>query len=259
MKNIFTLFLLSLSLILTSCQSSSNSSSQDVIRVGVSADYPPFVNKDKMGQLEGMEIDFAFALAAELDCRVEFVERPFQDLFASLQRGEFDVAMAGLTPSPSRQRQFTFIKPYMETDQMAFVRRADIVKLKRPGQGHYRNTSHVWGMIKGSEVEERFVKHLKPEQMKTYKDVKNGLLGLRNKEITGFVCDAPVIWNYTQKNPLSDITGFYWGIYKERLSWAVARPSAFSKRLNQIVMKWHNDGTIGRITNRWAPYRVEFK
>ena len=258
MKNLYTLSLLIVLLVLTSCQSSS-SGFNEVIRVGVSADYPPFVNKDKMGQLEGMEIDFAFALAAELGCRVEFVERPFQDIFTSLQRGDFDIAMAGLAPSPSRQRQFTFIKPYMETDQMAFVRRADIVKLKRPGQGHYLNTNHVWGMIKGSETEERFIKYLKPKQMKAYKDVKNGLLGLRNKEITGFVCDAPVIWNYTQKNPFSDITGFYWGIYKERLSWAVAKPSPFSQRLNQIVTKWHQDGTIGRITNRWAPYRVEFK
>lgn len=257
MKNISYLVILLTVSLFFSCQNSP--STQEVIKVGVSADYPPFVNKDKFGQFEGMEVDFAFALAAELDCRVEFVEKEFQDLLPALERGEFDIAMAGLAPSESRKKKFTFIKPYMEVDQMALVRREDIAKLKRPGQGHYLKSHYKWGMIATSEVEERFSKVLQPAQMRSYKDLQDGLLALRNKEIVGFVCDAPVIWDYARKEPFSDITGFYWGIYKEQMSWAVARPSAFSQRLNSIVNKWHQNGTIPNIIKRWSPYRIEFK
>ena len=68
-----------------------------VLRVGVTGGQPPFNMKTKGGEIVGMEIDLARALAASMDVKVEFVEKDFAKLLPAVEKGEIDIALSGLT------------------------------------------------------------------------------------------------------------------------------------------------------------------
>jgi Na+/H+-dicarboxylate symporter/ABC-type amino acid transport substrate-binding protein len=85
-----------------------------VLRVGYQADNLPssFFNAD--GELVGYDIDMAHLLAAHLQCRIEFVPFEFAALPAQLERGDFDIAMSGVTMLPHRMARMRFTEPYTE-------------------------------------------------------------------------------------------------------------------------------------------------
>lgn len=85
---------------------------EEVIRIGVSYDCPPFSFVNKKDQCVGFEPDIARALCAELGLSCEITAHPFTELLPMLQRGELDAVMAGLRATPERRRFAAFSKPY---------------------------------------------------------------------------------------------------------------------------------------------------
>ena len=63
-----------------------------VLRVGTEGVYSPFSYHDPAtGQLVGYDVDVARAAADKLGVKVEFVETPWDSIFAALEANRFDV------------------------------------------------------------------------------------------------------------------------------------------------------------------------
>lgn len=67
------------------------------LRVGTSGDYPPFSSAGA-----GFDIDVATELAAHLGLEIEWVPFRWPDLTDAVRRGDFDIAMSGVTWRPAR-------------------------------------------------------------------------------------------------------------------------------------------------------------
>ena len=67
-----------------------------VLRVGVTADYIPFVFQDSKGNYKGIDIDLANQLANDMEVSLEFVPTTRKELTRDILLGKFDVAMSGL-------------------------------------------------------------------------------------------------------------------------------------------------------------------
>ncbi|MCK5366173.1 MAG: transporter substrate-binding domain-containing protein, partial [Gammaproteobacteria bacterium] len=102
--------------------------SKSVLRVGVTANYPPLVDKVD-GKLVGIEIDFANEVGKDLAKRIEFVEIPFPQLIPALAGGDIDVIMSGMSITAGRKQQISFTDPYMQIGQMAITRIDEIQNL----------------------------------------------------------------------------------------------------------------------------------
>src|SRR5438552_5210067 len=63
----------------------------------------PYVFLDDKENLVGFEVDLKDALARELARPIEFKQYQFDNLFAGLDRGDFDFAMNGLEITADRQ------------------------------------------------------------------------------------------------------------------------------------------------------------
>ncbi|MDO8349130.1 MAG: ABC transporter substrate-binding protein/permease [Planctomycetota bacterium] len=75
----------------------------------------PFVFLDAKNPDQGVigfEVDLARELGAVLGVEVRRVQAPFATLVQSLERGDCDLAMNGLEPTPSRRAQVRFTRPY---------------------------------------------------------------------------------------------------------------------------------------------------
>ena len=67
------------------CGSSRSSSSPDVLRVGTEGTYAPFSFQDPTtGKLAGYDVDVAQAVGDKLGKKVEFVQTPWDSIFAAL-------------------------------------------------------------------------------------------------------------------------------------------------------------------------------
>ncbi len=79
--------------------------------VGVSADYPPF-EFIYNGQVSGFDIDLADVIAKHLGLELEIKDMPFHTIIPSLQHGDINVAISGMTETVERAKSTDFSKPY---------------------------------------------------------------------------------------------------------------------------------------------------
>lgn len=70
----------------------------------------------RSGQLQGLDIDLARALAADLRLTLEFVDSSFPALIPDLLHGRCDVAMFGIAMLAQRQEKLAFTAPYLRSD-----------------------------------------------------------------------------------------------------------------------------------------------
>jgi len=81
------------------------------LRVGTSADLPPLTLRDEDGEVSGFEADLVRALAAAMGLELSFVVRPFAELLGTLEAGEVDLVVAGMTMTPERNARVAFAGP----------------------------------------------------------------------------------------------------------------------------------------------------
>jgi len=95
--------------------------SAETIRVGMSGGYFPFtfVKQDK---LQGFEVDFMNAIAAETGDTVEFSTMAFSGLIGALEAGRIDTVANEITITPDREAKFLFTQPYVYDGAQVVVR-----------------------------------------------------------------------------------------------------------------------------------------
>jgi ABC-type amino acid transport substrate-binding protein len=89
------------------------------------------------GQLEGIDVDLAQALASSLDAKLQFVETNFGTFIADVQTDKCDVAMFGIGITLKRAQAVEFTHPYLQTGIYAVVRKGGPIKswadIDKPG------------------------------------------------------------------------------------------------------------------------------
>ena len=87
-------------LALTACGGQSDNASapaDKVYRVGSNAEFAPFESLDSAGKVEGFDVDLMNAMAKAGNFKVEFKHQPWESLFPSLNNGDVDIVMSGVT------------------------------------------------------------------------------------------------------------------------------------------------------------------
>lgn len=79
----------------------------------------------KSGLLDGIDIDMANALGADLGATVEFVDSSFAKLADDVLGGRCDVAMFAIGVTPTRQQVLRFTSPHMVSDIYAITTRSN--------------------------------------------------------------------------------------------------------------------------------------
>lgn len=83
-----------------------------VIRVGVSADYPPFEYLDNNGNRAGLDIELMGEIANRMGVLLEWVDLPFDVLISEVQSGNIDAAISAFEYTDERAQRVDFSQPY---------------------------------------------------------------------------------------------------------------------------------------------------
>ncbi len=167
-----------MAVVLTACGGQDKNS--DVLKYGVSPDYPPFEYKDASGKVAGFDIDIMNEICKRMNKTCEPVEGSFDSLIAALNARKFDFINSAMQVTPERAKAIDFsVAQYSIAVQLVakkglnLLPTVDSLKGHRVGvqQGSAQETyakAH-WGK-QGVEI----VSYV--EQTLTYSDLKAGRL-----------------------------------------------------------------------------------
>lgn len=220
------------------------------LRVGIATNYPPVAFKQR-GEITGVEAQFARELAPELGVKMTLVETPFESLIPALLAGRIDVIMSGMSITDERTKLVSFAHPYLRVGQMRLLRRADAHRLENDAAMN-RPTTRV-GVVTGTTGETYARAHLAHAKIQSFDGVDAAVSALRTDRIDVFIHDAPSIWRITGgfDSPEHQLVGRYEPLTEEYLAWAVRQHDDLRDRLNVVLRKWHDNGELERVLNRW--------
>lgn len=94
------------------------------VRVCIWSDYQKISFRDpRSGQLSGLDIDLAAALASDINSKLIFVDSSFVTLVQDLNNDRCDIAMFGIGMLPQRKEKIQFATPYLQSDIYAITTR----------------------------------------------------------------------------------------------------------------------------------------
>ncbi|WP_280276138.1 transporter substrate-binding domain-containing protein [Nocardia wallacei] len=100
------------------------SNDPNLLKVGTEGTYAPFSFQGPDGKLTGYDVEVVQAVAGKLGKRVEFVQTPWDALFAGLESKRFDLVANQVTVNPDREQKYSLSQPYTTSDGV-IVTRAD--------------------------------------------------------------------------------------------------------------------------------------
>ena len=113
------------SFILAGCLLSSLATSafaaQQTYVVGSGGTYRPFEYENNQKELEGFDIDIIKAIAKAENFNVKLVNTPWEGIFATLNSGDRDIIISGITITDKRQQMVDFSTPYFPAEQSIVV------------------------------------------------------------------------------------------------------------------------------------------
>ncbi len=83
-----------------------------VLRVGLDPSWPPFESLNEQGELIGLDVDLARAIADRLGVQAQFVVSGWEGLIDALRVGQFDAAISALPYDAWRTRTVAYTAPY---------------------------------------------------------------------------------------------------------------------------------------------------
>ncbi len=81
--------------------------------VGMSGDQPPMNALNRQGKFMGFDVDLATALANAMRVDLKIEQYAFGDLLPALAEGKVDMIISGMSITPERSTNASFIGPYM--------------------------------------------------------------------------------------------------------------------------------------------------
>ena len=190
-KSVFIMsVLLALALILTACAPAATK-----ITVATDATFKPFEYMDDQGNMVGFDIDLMNEIAKKANLSIEWVNVPFDSLLAGLSTCQYDMAIAGISITPERQKDMLFSDPYMDAGLVVVVQKSNTTIQSRDDLKGLKVAAQLGttGEIEAQKIE--------GVTYKPYDTYDLAFLDLANGQIDAVIADNPVALGFIAANP----------------------------------------------------------
>lgn len=226
------------------------SSSEEVLKVGVAAEYPPFEYMDEDGVTPiGFDIDLAKAIGDKLDLEVEFVNTAWDGIFDGLDTDRYDVVISGVTVTDERIEQMNFSDEYLGNAQ-AIVTLADntavasFEDLDGLNVGYQAETTS--DVVLTEFIDENPNLNITVNE---YDMVMNAYADLASGRLDAVVSDSLVAVDYLKDDQYHLA---YQGPAEELIAVALAKgDDELTTQINDALTQLYDDGTLVELSNTW--------
>ena len=150
--------------------------------VGVDVPYPPF-EQGRPPDYEGFEIDLMNEIASRLGFETEYKDTPFDTIFRDLSQDKFDVAVAGSTITPEREKAVDFGNPWFLTEQSLLVQKGSDIRTIDDLEGK------TVGVQKGTTGEDYIQENADPDDLRSYPEIDDAFNALVAGQVDAVMFD----------------------------------------------------------------------
>ena len=224
--------------------SGGNPAESDTLRVGTEGTYSPFSYQGTDGQLTGYDIEIAQAVGAKLGKKVEFVQTPWDAIFAGLEAQRFDLIANQVTINDERKAKYDLSDPYTISEGVIVTRADDtsITSLANlQGKTTAQSATSNWAQVArdaGANVEavEGFVQAIQL---------------LKDGRVDATVNDTLAVGEYQRTNndagiKIAGTTGD-----TSEQAFAARKDSGLIAEVNRALGELRADGTLKRISEKY--------
>ncbi|WP_138936235.1 amino acid ABC transporter substrate-binding protein [Roseovarius arcticus] len=216
--------------------------------VGMSGGYFPFTFV-KLDELQGFEVDFINALAAETGNDANFVTMSFSGLIGALESGRIDTVANQITITPEREAKFAFSQPYVFDGAQVVV--------KKGNEATIQTTEDLSGKTVavnlGSNFEELLngLPNAGEIEIKTYESniAQDTALG----RVDAFVMDRVSSAQLIQESPLPlALAGKPFSQIRNALPFRdTDEGRALRDQIDAAITTLRENGTLAKISQKW--------
>jgi cystine transport system permease protein len=233
----------------TACGSSGTTTdpikSAGVLRVGTEGVYSPFSYHDpKTGELTGYDVDVARAVGEKLGVRVEFVETPWDSMFAALEAKRFDVVANQVTINAERQAKYDLSQPYTVGEGVIVTRAND-------------NSIHSLADIKGKTAAENATSNWSEVARKAGAKVESvegfaqAITLLNQGRVDVVINDSIAVYAYLAETGDKSVKIAGTIGEKSQQGFAARKNSGYLPELNRALDDLRADGTLAKISQKY--------
>lgn len=163
--------------------------SVETLKVGTSADFPPFEYIDIVGgkdTIVGFDVDLINEIAKELGMEADIQNITFDGLVDAVKTKKINVAISGMNPTPERLEEVNFSDPYYYASQTILI---------KEDAKEFSKMEELEGKLIGSQLgstSDDAISSYEGVEVKKYDLVTDAVQDLKNGRIDGVVVEDAV-------------------------------------------------------------------
>ena len=223
------------------------------LKIGTSADYPPYESKDDKGNYVGFDMDLIREVGKRIGRDVQIVDMSFDGLIAAVQEGKIDGVIAAMQATDARKEKVDFSAPYHFVQDGFLVAGNSTITLKSAKDAAAYKIGVQTGTIQEKWVVDNLVKPgLMPDsQVLRYERNDNAALDLQAGRIDTVLLISDAAQKFAKDMGLKVAL-----VTKETVSAgqaiALQKGSALKADIDKALGDMQKDGTIDKLMQQWG-------
>lgn len=165
--------------------------------VGTGATYRPFEFETPNKELTGFDVDLMKEIAKHGGFEVKFINTPWSGIFASLETGDRDIIMSGITITEKRKQAVDFSHPYFLAHQLILTsKNVKVSSLKELEGKPVAVVDASAGDVAASKVFGKTASNIR-----RFENTPLALEELNNGGVDAMIGDVGVLSYYATQNP----------------------------------------------------------
>ena len=218
-----------------------------VLKVGTEPTFAPFeFQKEGSKEFDGFDMDLIRAIGKQLNMKVEILNMGFDALIPAINAGNIDLAIAGMSITPDRQKAVDMSDPYYVAGLVVVVRKDDNA-LKGVND---LNNKGIAVQI-GTTGAERAAK-VPGAKVKNFNTNAEVFLELKNKGVDAVIIDKPVAEYFLATGGGKDYAKIV-GDTMEAESYGISlkKNSPLTKEINKALLDLKKNGEYDKLYAKW--------
>ena len=218
-----------------------------VLKVGTEPTFAPFeFQKEGSKEFDGFDMDLIRAIGKQLNMKVEILNMGFDALIPAINAGNIDVAIAGMSITPDRQKAVDMSDPYYVSGLVVVVGK-DNAAVKSVNDLNDKGIAVQIG-ITGAERAAK-VPGAKVKNFNTNAEV---FLELKNKGVEAVIIDKPVAEYFLATGGGKDYAKIV-GDTMEAESYGISlkKNSPLTKDINKALLDLKKNGEYDKLYTKW--------
>ena len=220
------------------------------LKVGVSNDMAPFSYYDsEQKKITGFDIDLLDKLSEYLGFEYELYPMNMKKLEQNIKNKELDFAIAGISITDERQREFAFTDTYYETYLQIVIRKDSQITDRK------EITEKKIGVVEGTSSAQYAEDYLSEDNKITYyKNITKVWKDLEKGTIDATIHDTTGIQNYMKEHADdTNLSVLNEQLNSEESNYGImfAKGYKYLDQFNVALQVLNNDGTYQKLKEQW--------